>query len=245
MYTVFSQIVRNLTLIISNLKCIKEIAMVQSSKKVVSAVPEPSLRRLPAYLAFSEGLLKKGQEFVSSTQIANYMNIDPTQVTKDLSYTSIVGKTRVGYEVKAMVDILSNFLGFTAMDQAFLVGAGSLGSALLHDDGLENFGLDIVAAFDINPSIVGKKINDIEVFHIDQFRDLAQEMKAIIGIITVPAEFAQSVADLMAAWGVKAIWNFTPARIKVPDDIVVQNTSLYANLAIIFNKIHTDKEKAI
>lgn len=241
----FSQIGRNLTYIISNLRCIKEIAMVQSSKKVVSAVPEPSLRRMPAYLSFSEGLMKKGQEFVSSTQIANYMNIDPTQVTKDLSYTTIVGKTRVGYEVKAMVDILSNFLGFTVMDQAFLVGAGSLGSALLHDDGLENFGLDIVAAFDVNPVIVGKKINDIGVYHIDQFRDLAQEIKAIIGIITVPAEYAQSVADLMVAWGVKAIWNFTPARIKVPGDIVVQNTSLYANLAIIFNKIHTDKEKVI
>lgn len=219
--------------------------MVQSSKKIVSAVPEPSLRRMPAYLAFSEGLMKKDQEFVSSTQIANYMNIDPTQVTKDLSYTSIVGKTRVGYEVKAMVEILSNFLGFTVMHHAFLVGAGSLGSALLHDDGLENFGLDIVAAFDVNPAIVGKKINDIEVYHIDQFRDLAQEMKACIGIITVPAEYTQSVADLMAAWGVKAIWNFTQARIKVPDDIVVQNTSLYANLAIIFNKINNDKEKAI
>ena len=229
----------------SNLRCIKEIDMVQISRKVVSAVPEPSLRRMPAYLAFSEGLLKKGQEFVSSTQIAKYMNVDPTQVTKDLSYTSIVGKTRVGYEVKAMIDILSDFLGFTAMDQAFLVGAGSLGSALLHDDGLENFGLDIVAAFDVAPSVVGKRINDIEVFHIDQFRDLAQEMKAIIGIITVPAEYAQSVADLMVAWGVKAIWNFTPARIRVPEDIVVQNTSLYANLAIIFNKIYTDKAKMI
>lgn len=228
-----------------NLRCIKEIAMAQNLKKVVSAVPEPSLRRMPAYLAFSEGLLKKGQEFVSSTQIANYMNIDPTQVTKDLSYTNIVGKTRVGYEVKSVVDILNDFLGFTVLDQAFLVGAGSLGSALLHDDGLENFGLNIVAAFDVNSNVVGKKINDIEVFHIDQFRDLAQEMKAIIGIITVPAEFAQSVADLMVAWGVKAIWNFTPARIKVPEDIVVQNTSLYANLAIIFNKIHTDKEKVI
>ncbi len=219
--------------------------MVQNSKKVVSVVPEPSLRRMPAYLAFSEGLQKKGQEFVSSTQIANYMNIDPTQVTKDLSYTDIVGKTRVGYEVKAMIEILSDFLGFTVMDQAFLVGAGSLGSALLHDDGLENFGLDIVAAFDVNPKIVGKKLNGIEVFHIDQFRDLAQEMKAIIGIITVPAEIAQSVADLMVAWGVKAIWNFTPARIKVPEDIVVQETSLYVNLAIIFNKIHADKQKDV
>lgn len=214
--------------------------MVQSSKKI-QGVPEPTIRRMPSYLAFAEGLSRKGQQFVSSTQIANYMNIDPTQVTKDLSYTAIVGKTRVGYEVKALVDVLSDFLGFTIMDNAFLVGAGSLGSALLHDSGLSHFGLNIVAAFDVNSSTIGKKINDIEVFHIDQFRDLSQEMNVIMGIITVPAENAQTVADLMVAWGIKAIWNFTPARIKVPEDIIVQNTTLYSNLAIIFNKLHSER----
>ncbi|WP_306740016.1 redox-sensing transcriptional repressor Rex [Marinifilum sp. D714] len=216
--------------------------MVQYSKKF-QAVPEPTIRRMPSYLAFAEGLLRKGQQFVSSTQIANYMNIDPTQVTKDLSYTTIVGKTRVGYEVKAIVDVLSEFLGFSVMDNAFLVGAGSLGSALLHDSGLNHFGLKIEAAFDINPATIGRKINDVEVFHIDQFRDLAQELNVIMGIITVPAENAQTVADLMVAWGIKAIWNFTPARIKVPDDIIVQNTTLYSNLAIIFNKLHQEKRE--
>jgi len=219
------------------------MTMIQKSKKM-QVVPEPTLRRMPCYLAFAEGLLRKGQQFVSSTQIANYMNIDPTQVTKDLSYTSIVGKTRVGYEVKAIVDVLSDFLGFSVLDSAFLVGAGSLGSALLHDNGLSHFGLNIVAAFDVNSSTIGRKINDVEVFHIDQFRDLAQELNVVMGIITVPAENAQTVADLMVAWGVKAIWNFTPARIKVPEDIIVQNTSLYANLAVIFNKLHSEKKLA-
>ncbi|MBL4561093.1 MAG: redox-sensing transcriptional repressor Rex [Bacteroidales bacterium] len=218
--------------------------MVQSSKKI-QAVPEPTIRRMPSYLAYAEGLFRKGQQFVSSTQIANYMNIDPTQVTKDLSYTTIVGKTRVGYEVKALVDVLSEFLGFTIMDNAFLVGAGSLGSALLHDSGLSHFGLNIVAAFDVNSSTIGKKINDIEVYHIDQFRDLSQELNVVMGIITVPAENAQTVADLMVAWGIKAIWNFTPARIKVPEYIIVQNTTLYSNLAIIFNKLHSEKKEVL
>ncbi|MPQ45957.1 redox-sensing transcriptional repressor Rex [Marinifilum sp. N1E240] len=218
--------------------------MVQISKKNMQGVPEPTIRRMPSYLAFAEGLSRKGQQFVSSTQIANYMNIDPTQVTKDLSYTTIVGKTRVGYEVKAIVDVLSDFLGFSVMDNAFLVGAGSLGSALLHDSGLTHFGLNIVAAFDVNPSTIGRKINDVEVFHIDQFRDLAQELNVIMGIITVPAENAQTVADLMVAWGIKAIWNFTPARIKVPEDIIVQNTTLYSNLAIIFNKLHNERKES-
>ncbi|MCT4613326.1 MAG: redox-sensing transcriptional repressor Rex [Marinifilaceae bacterium] len=211
------------------------------NEKIKKLVPEPSIRRMPAYLAYAEGLLRKKQMYVSSTQIASYMSIDSTQVTKDLSYTSIVGKTRVGYEVSALVKVLSEFLGFTVMDDAFLVGAGSLGSALLHDSGLNNFGLKIVAAFDVNHKTIGKKINDVEVFHIDQFRDLAQDMNVQMGILTVPAENSQTVADLMVAWGIKAIWNFTPARIKVPDDIIVQNTTLYSNLALLFNKLHNEE----
>ncbi len=214
-----------------------------ATTKKKNGVPEPTLRRMPAYLAFAKSLKRKQQEYVSSTQIANYMGIDSTQVTKDLSYTSIIGKTRVGYEVNAIVEILDDFLGFSTMDKAFLVGAGSLGTALLHDSGLKNFGLDIIAAFDINTNQIGSIFNDIEVFHIDQFRDLAQELDVIMGIITVPAENAQAIADLMVAWGIKAIWNFTPTRLKVPDEVIVQNTTLYSDLAIVFNKMHCNNDE--
>lgn len=206
-------------------------------KKTV-AVPIPSIRRMPAYLSYAKQLLKKGQKYVSSTQIGAYMNIDSTQVTKDLSYTSIVGKTRVGYETEKLIDILTEFLGFNVVDKAFLVGAGSLGSALLHDRGLLHFGLEIIAAFDVDPNVVNTEINGVNVYHLDNFRDLANEKKVAMGILTVPAEYSQTVADLMVAWGIKAIWNFTPARIKVPNDIIVQNTTMYSNLAVIFNKLH-------
>ena len=178
-------------------------------------VPIPVLRRMPSYLSFVKTLQKQGEKYVSSTRIAEYMEIDSTQVTKDLSHTGISGKTRVGYEVDSFVRILEDFLGFSRVDGAFLVGAGSLGSALLQDKGLSAFGLQIEAAFDTD--------------------------KTKIGIITVPAEHAQNVADLMVAWGIKAIWNFTPARIKVPTHIVVQNTTIYMNLAILFNKLYNDK----
>ena len=85
-------------------------------------------------------------------------------------------------------------------------------------------------------------MNDIEVFHIDQLRTMAAERNVVIGIITVPAEHAQNVADLMVAWGIRAIWNFTPARIKVPSHIVVQNTTIYMNLAILFNKLYNQEK---
>ena len=172
-------------------------------------VPIPVLRRMPSYLSFVKTLQKQGEKYVSSTRIAEYMEIDSTQVTKDLSHTGISGKTRVGYEVDSFVRILEDFLGFSRVDT--------------------------------DKTKIGTKVNDIEIFHIDQFRAMAAERKVVIGIITVPAEHAQNVADLMVAWGIKAIWNFTPARIKVPTHIVVQNTTIYMNLAILFNKLYNDK----
>ena len=107
------------------------------------------------------------------------------------------------------------------------MGAGSLGSALLQDKGLAAFGLNIEAAFDVDDAKVGTKVNDIEIYHIDEFRAMAAERNVVIGIITVPAEHAQNVADLMVAWGIKAIWNFTPARIKVPSHIVAEYDDLH------------------
>ena len=205
-------------------------------------VPVPVLRRMPAYLSFVQMLQKQGEKYVSSTRIADYMEIDSTQVTKDLSHTGLTGKTRVGYEVDSFVSVVEDFLGFRGVDSAFLVGAGSLGCALLQDKGLAAFGLRIEAAFDVDKAKIGTKVNDIEVFHIDQLRTMAAERNVVIGIITVPAEHAQNVADLMVAWGIRAIWNFTPARIKVPSHIVVQNTTIYMNLAILFNKLYNQEK---
>lgn len=201
-------------------------------------VPEPALRRMPCYLAYLKLASRDGKEFISSTHIARDMGVDPTQVTKDLSYTSIIGKTRVGYEVEPLIDELENFLRFNTIDEGYLFGAGSLGTALLHDHGLHQYGFRIVAAFDVNPDVVGKNIGGVPIHHIDDFERVKQE-NVRIGILTVPVEYAQGVTELMVAGGIKAVWNFTPVRIKVPDDIVVQNTSLYAHLAVMFNRLHT------
>ena len=152
-------------------------------------VPEPTLRRLPWYLAFVKLMKGKGEAFISSTQIAKEINVDPSQVAKDLSFVNISGKTRVGYDINALVDVLEDFLGFTSQHKAFLFGVGSLGASLLHDTGLSQYGLEIVAGFDEG--------------------------------------------------GIKALWNFTPFRIRVPEHIVVQNTSMYAHLAVMFNRLNS------
>lgn len=202
-----------------------------------SHIPEPSLRRLPWYLAFAKLLQGKGDEYVSSTQIARALSVDASMVAKDLSYVEISGKTRVGYEVNDMVNVLDAFLGFTNTHKAFLFGVGSLGGALLHDSGLAQFGLNIVAGFDAKYELAGTSINRTPIHHIDRFLELQDNMKVDIGVLTVPVDKAQEVSDLMVKGGIKAIWNFTQFRIKVPETIVVQNTSIYAQLAVMYNRL--------
>lgn len=205
-------------------------------------VPEPTLRRLPWYLAFAQLVQKDGGLYLSSTQIANNIAVDSSMVAKDLSYVNISGRTRVGYEVNELVRVLERFLGFTNSHKAFLFGVGRLGGALLHDNGLQQFGLEIVAGFDVKYELAGSSINRIPIHHINRFQELRDQTGIDIGILTVPVEKAQSVCDIMIEGGIKAVWNFTPFRIRVPENVVVQNTSIYAHLAVMFNRLNTINE---
>jgi redox-sensing transcriptional repressor len=201
------------------------------------SIPEPTLRRLPWYLAYLKLEADQGAEFISSTQIAKAINVSASQIAKDLSLVNVAGKTRVGYDVKELVDVLEGFLGFKSVHRAFIFGVGSLGAALLHDRGLSQFGVEIMAGFDVNPAIVGKEVNGLPVYHIDDFQKMQSKMNVSIGILTVPVDRAQQVAELMVEGGIKAVWNFTPFRIRMPQHIVVQNTSIYAHLAVMFNRL--------
>lgn len=214
--------------------------MANDESKYNGKIPEPTLRRLPWYLAYVKLLKGNGDTVVSSTQIAKEISVDASQVAKDLSFVNISGKTRVGYEIDALIDTLEDFLGFTAQHKAFLFGVGQLGGALMRDSGLNQYGLDIVAGFDIRKEITGKEISGIPVFPMDILPEKQKEYGASIGIITVPVEKAQEVADFIIKNGIKALWNFTPFRIRVPEDIVVQNTSIYAHLAVMFNRMKTE-----
>jgi redox-sensing transcriptional repressor len=205
-------------------------------------VPEPTLRRLPWYLAYAQLVIKGGELYLSSTQIAKNIAVDASMVAKDLSYVNISGRTRVGYDVKELVEVLEDFLGFTNSHKAFLFGVGSLGGALMHDNGLEQFGLEIVTGFDVKYELSGTSINRIPIHHIDRFEELQKQTGINIGILTVPIDKAQIVSELMIAGGIQAIWNFTPFRIRVPQNIIVQNTSIYAHLAVMFNRLNAIKE---
>ena len=207
-------------------------------QKIDFNVPEPTLRRLPWYLAYTKLVQQAGESYLSSTQIASNIAVDASKVAKDLSYVQISGRTRVGYDVNELVNVLETFLGFTNSHKAFLFGVGSLGGALLHDDGLNQFGLEIVAGFDVKYELAGTSIHRVPIHHIDHYIELQKQAKINIGVLTVPVDKAQETAEMMIDGGIQAIWNFTPFRIRVPENIIVQNTSIYAHLAVMFNRLN-------
>lgn len=205
--------------------------------KSADLLPEPTLRRLPWYLAYVSMLKSEGVEYVSSTRIADDLSVDASQIAKDLSFINIKGKTRIGYEVASLETALRSFLGFCDRHNAVMVGVGSLGAALMQDSGLQRYGLNIVAGIDTNPALAGRGIAGIPVYPPDKLGILVNSLKITIGIVAVPVESAQTVADGLVKAGIKALWNFTPTRIRVPQEVVITNTSIYSHLAVMYNRL--------
>lgn len=197
----------------------------------------PTIRRLPMYLHLLNKLQNDGREFVSSTFISEKLKLEAIQVRKDLAITGIIGKPKVGYYVPALIESIEKYLGWDNNADAFLVGAGSLGSALLGYSGFQKRGLNIVAAFDADSAKVGTNVRGKEITSLDKMPELAQRMGVKMGIISVPDEYAQSVADLMVAAGILAIWNFTPSNLQVPEGIIIQNEDLSCGLAVLSVKL--------
>ncbi len=200
-------------------------------------LPEPTVKRLPWYLSYVNSLADRGETYVSSTRISKALSVDASQIAKDLSFLNIKGKTRIGYNVAELSECLTMFLGFKRVHRAVIVGVGSLGSALISDKGLANFGLDIVAGFDTRPDIVGTEIGGVPIYDASELAARQKTLGACIGILTLPVDLAQQAADNLVAAGVKAIWNFTPRRIRVPEGTVTTSTSLYAHLALMYNRL--------
>lgn len=200
-------------------------------------VPEPTLRRLPTYVHYLRRTAQVETETISTSLMAKELKLDPTQVRKDLACTGVTGTPKVGYNIDRLIDAIENFLGWDNVEDAFLVGVGNLGKALLSYERLSGYGVNIVAAFDVNPALVGTSINGVKIIELKKMKNLIQRMNIHIGIITTPAGSAMDVAEKMIDGGIKAIWNFAPISIDSPDNVIVQNMDLYASLAVLSKKL--------
>jgi redox-sensing transcriptional repressor len=192
------------------------------------------LERLMRYSRFLAELTASGPvETVTSSQIAEALEIDPTQVRKDLGAIGLQGMGRIGYEACEVCRAIRNTLGFDQEYEAVLIGTGHLGSAVLAYSGFAHYGLRIVAAFDNDDQRIGRKIAGIAVKATKELTAFIKRRKIGLAILTTPAEVSQKLADRVAAAGVKAIWNFSPARLTAPDGIFVRNEHISMGLSQI------------
>ena len=200
-------------------------------------IPRPSLRRLPIYYRHLIKMAERQVPYVSSRELGLNAGVPASQVRKDLSYLHEYGRPGVGYDTKALAGYLEDFLGLANDKEAILVGVGNLGRALALYPGFAQYGLQIIALFDIDPAKVGQLVGDREVLPMFRLVDLAQRLKVQMGIIAVPPDAAQEVASAMVAGGIRVIWNFAPCKLTVPAEVLVKNEDLAAELAALSHHI--------
>ena len=189
-------------------------------------ISDKVIRRLTLYHCILTEYIEKNIDVISSPQIAALLKIDDSQVRKDLKVLNNIGKCRVGYNVKELKESIEKTLGFKVAKNAFIIGAGNLGSALTKYDDFESYGLNIIALFDNNPLKIDTTINHKRVFHLRDLPKMAQKQNVELAILTVPRQYAQDVTDFLVKSGIKHIWNFTPSILRVPDDVSVWNENL-------------------
>jgi redox-sensing transcriptional repressor len=197
----------------------------------------PTLKRLPLYLRLLRKIREDGDEYASGTAVAKELGLDPIVVRKDLAITGAVGRPRLGFQIEEIISAIEEFLGWSNTTDAFLVGVGNLGAALLGHQGFEQHGMRIVAAFDSNPEIIGTKVHQKTILDVKKLPALAKRMHVQIGVITVTASVAQRVADAMIEGGIRGIWNFTPATLDVPEHVILQREELASSLAVLSHRL--------
>ena len=201
-------------------------------------IPEPTLRRLPLYYQYLKKVRDEHKgDFISCTQIGNDLSILPIQVRKDLGIAEAVGKPKLGYSIDELISIIETFLGWNNTKDAYLVGVGHLGTALLGFERFKEYGLNIIAAFDIDKEKIGKTIHGVKVFHMGKLHNMVKRMGIKIGILTVPAPPAQELTNEMVRAGMQAIWNFSPVKVSVPPGIIVQHENLASSLVVLAKKL--------
>lgn len=201
------------------------------------SVSTQTLQRLPLYLNYLRSLPKGKSENISATAIADALRLGDVQVRKDLALVSSGGRPKIGYVTRELTSDIENFLGYHDVETAVLVGAGDLGHSLLSYDGFSGYGLEIAAAFDRDPALVGTTIAGKRVLSMEKLVDLCCRMQIHMGIIAVPGGEAQAVCDTLVSSGVLAIWNFAPVRLDVPEDVLVRNEDLAGSLAVLAKRL--------
>jgi redox-sensing transcriptional repressor len=206
-------------------------------------IPKKLLKRLSHYHYYLGQLEKRNRDYVSSEHLAADLGLGVDQVREDLENLHESLSVSDIHSVKNLLGIVETYLGYDQVNTAVIAGAGNLGRALLNYPGFRMYGLDILAIFDNDEHVLGTKVGEKEIFPVDRLEELTDRLKVHMGIITTPPEPAQQIADMMIESGIRGIWNFTQARIRVPMNVELRNTSLYADYLCLSQKMERKYER--
>ena len=204
-----------------------------------SKVSLKQIERYPIYLNVLLSLRNSGVNKVNSRFLASALGYSEEQERKDLQIVSPKSsKPGCSRDVNLLINHLKEFLGYNNSNKAILVGVGHLGSALLSFKGFDDYGLDIVAGFDIDPSLTGGTVNDKPIYSIFNLDNKIKELGVDVAIVATPKDVTQEIVNKLINSGIKAIWNFVPIHLVVPENIIVENMDLARSLAVFFHKIN-------
>jgi len=195
-----------------------------------SRVSMAVVRRLPKYYRYLGELMEKGVSKISSKEFGRLLGFTASQIRQDLNYFGGFGQQGYGYNVKELREEIGKILGLDDKYKTIIVGAGNLGQALANYSGFEECGFILKGVFDINPRLIGMSIRGIKIMDIDEIKDFINREGIEIGIICTPKKGAQDAANRLVESGIKAVWNFAPANLEVPADVVVENVHLSESL---------------
>lgn len=198
------------------------------------------VRRLPKYYRYLGEIKKKDIKRVSSQELSRITGFTASQIRQDLNCFGGFGQQGYGYNVDDLFQEIGNILGLNRIYKTVIVGAGNLGQAIVNYSFFEKSGFVTKGIFDINPKIIGLSINEIKVYDVEQLEEFVSKNAIDIGIICTPKDQCQKVAESLSRGGIKAIWNFAPSDIRVPDEILVENVHLSESL---FTLSYLIKEK--
>lgn len=211
----------------------------------ICTISTQALQRMPYYLQHLKMLKSQGLEVIAAPAIAENLSLNEVQVRKDFAAISTTkGKPKAGFVIKELIDNMEDFLGYHNVNDAVLIGAGSLGKALLSYEGFDNYGMHIVTAFDIDSKLVGSEICGKTILPVDKLSEMCKRMNIHIGIIAVPEDHAQAVCDQLIDGGILGIWNFAPIYLSTSKDIIVQNENMAVSLALLSKRLEESISKS-
>ena len=211
-----------------------------NAKSVNEKVISPAvIKRLPRYYRYLGDLLKNDVVRISSKELSQKMNVTASQIRQDLNNFGGFGQQGYGYNVEFLYNEMGRILGLDRTNNIIIIGAGNLGQALANNQDFDSNGFKIIGLFDVNPRLIGMTVRGVEVYDIDMLEDFLSKNEVIIAALTLPKSKATKIANDLVDMGIKALWNFAPVDLNLPEDVIVENVHLSESIMTLSYRIHS------